>query len=301
MLALDMGRLRFASEALPSPSASTSTSASMAPALPRTALGGRAAEAEAEAACDGEAEGVPFGGAASAGGRAGAGAGDEEEVLRQRRHYDTFDVEMREMQAPPLNSNHTPNPNPSPGPSLNPNPSPSPDPYRNPNPYQALLLPRGSNSLVAPPPDAVIVQSFHVVLRLQRRLAAPPPLLAGPPLPRWRLGLRLSPALHVRLSATQYCQLRGLAATLQPPRPTPAYDAEPSSPSSSPPTTPTTTPTALRPPRAPHDLVGAEGQAGAPPLGAASERRVPPPLSRQGSSRLSQGSAASLEETIETI
>ena len=102
MLALDMGRLRFASEALPSPSAPASTSASSAPALPRTALGGRAAEAQAEAACEGEAEGLPFGGAASAGGLAGAGAGDEEEVLRQRRHYDTFDVEMREMQAPLL-------------------------------------------------------------------------------------------------------------------------------------------------------------------------------------------------------
>ena len=114
MLALDMGRLRFASEALPSPSAPAS--ASTAPSLPPTALGGRAVEAEP--ACDGVAEEVPFGSPASAGGLAGAGA-DEEDVLRQRRHYDTFDVEMREMQAPPLNSNHTPNPNPSPGPSLN--------------------------------------------------------------------------------------------------------------------------------------------------------------------------------------
>ena len=97
MLALDMGRLRFASEALPSPSAPAS--ASTAPSLPPTALGERAAEAES--ACDGVAEEMPFGGPASAGGLAGAGA-EEEEVLRQRRHYDTFDVEMREMQAPLL-------------------------------------------------------------------------------------------------------------------------------------------------------------------------------------------------------
>ena len=44
---------------------------------------------------------MPFGGAAAAGGVAGAGT-DGEEELRQRRHYDTFDVEMREMQVPLL-------------------------------------------------------------------------------------------------------------------------------------------------------------------------------------------------------
>ena len=192
-----------------------------------------------------------------------------------------------------------PDPDPSPSPSPKPNRNPTLNPNPSPNPCQALLLPRGSSSLVAPPPDAVIIQSFHVVLRLQRRLATPPPVLTIPPLPRWRLGLRLSPALNVRLSATQYCLLRSLAATLQPPRPTPTYDAPPYSPSCSPPT-PTTTPTTPRPPRAPPHLVRA-ASAGVPPLGAASERRAPPPLSRQGSSRVSQGSAASLEETIETI
>ena len=112
-------------------------------------------------------------------------------------------------------------PHPHPHPHAHPHPHPHPHPHAHPHPHpklelraspcQALLLPRGSHSAVVPPPDAVIVHSFHVLLQLQRRLATPPPLtspLASPPLPRWRLGLRLSPALDVRLSATQYCQVR---------------------------------------------------------------------------------------------
>ena len=46
----------------------------------------------------GKGAGEERGGKGAGEGRGGKGAG-EEEVLRQRRHYDTFDVEMREMQA----------------------------------------------------------------------------------------------------------------------------------------------------------------------------------------------------------